>query len=31
VWTPRMDKASRDRFYQTWKKAVTRSFDWTEY
>jgi glycerol kinase len=30
VWTPKMDMTSRDRFYQTWKKAVTRSFDWTE-
>jgi len=25
-----MDDAKRDSFYRSWKKAVTRSFDWTE-
>lgn len=30
VWKPKMDSAKRDTFYCTWKKAVTRSFDWTE-
>jgi glycerol kinase len=29
-WTPQMDHARREEFYQTWKKAVTRSFDWLE-
>jgi len=30
VWKPKMDSAKRDNFYRSWKKAVTRSFDWTE-
>jgi glycerol kinase len=30
VWKPKMDGAKRDVFYRNWKKAVTRSFDWTE-
>jgi len=30
VWKPEMDDAKRDGFYRSWKKAVTRSFDWTE-
>jgi len=30
VWKPEMDDAKRDSFYRSWKKAVTRSFDWTE-
>jgi len=30
VWRPEMDDAKRDGFYRSWKKAVTRSFDWTE-
>jgi glycerol kinase len=30
VWQPKMDGAKRDAFYRSWKKAVTRSFDWTE-
>jgi len=30
VWKPKMDSARRDNFYRSWKKAVTRSFDWTE-
>jgi glycerol kinase len=30
VWKPNMEGAKRDSFYRSWKKAVTRSFDWTE-
>ena len=30
VWTPNMQQAERDRLYTGWKKAVTRSFDWTQ-
>jgi glycerol kinase len=30
IWKPQMQQADRDRFYRGWKKAVTRSFDWTE-
>jgi glycerol kinase len=30
IWKPKMAQAERDRFYNGWKKAVTRSFDWTE-
>ena len=29
-WEPNMDSDKRDGFYRNWKKAVTRSFDWTE-
>jgi len=29
-WKPKMAQAERDRSYRGWKKAVTRSFDWTE-
>jgi glycerol kinase len=29
-WTPRMRDADRERLYGSWKKAVTRSFDWIE-
>ena len=29
-WKPNMDSGKRDSFYRNWKKAVTRSFDWTE-
>jgi glycerol kinase len=29
-WEPRMEAADRERRYATWKKAVTRSFDWVE-
>src|SRR5207244_7644076 len=29
-WEPKMDEKTRERFYHLWKKAVTRSFDWTE-
>jgi len=28
TWKPRMESATRERQYQDWKKAVTRSFDW---
>jgi len=27
-WTPKMDSTTRQRLYSTWKKAVTRTFDW---
>ncbi|RME90007.1 MAG: glycerol kinase [Anaerolineae bacterium] len=27
-WRPQMDEATRERLYATWKKAVTRTFDW---
>jgi glycerol kinase len=30
VWQPNMGEAVRDRLYRRWKKAVRRSFDWTE-
>jgi len=30
VWKPKMDSAKRNDFYRNWKKAVSRSFDWTE-
>jgi glycerol kinase len=29
-WSPRLESAERERLYATWKKAVTRSFDWAE-
>ena len=29
-WKPEMDAALRDKEYQGWKKAVTRTFDWIE-
>jgi glycerol kinase len=29
-WTPRMDPSEVEREYGLWKKAVTRTFDWTE-
>jgi glycerol kinase len=29
-WTPSMDAAARDQQYAMWKKAVTRTFDWTD-
>jgi glycerol kinase len=28
TWKPQMDSGTRDRLYQEWKKAVTRSFNW---
>ena len=30
AWTPNMDEETRESLYKTWKKAVTRSFDWIE-
>ena len=30
TWNPRMDEKTRDGLYKSWKKAVTRSFDWIE-
>ena len=29
-WRPSMEAARRERLYRSWKKAVTRSFDWLE-
>ena len=29
TWKPKLDEAGRERLYKQWKKAVTRSFDWT--
>jgi glycerol kinase len=29
-WEPKMGEPSRKRLYHSWKKAVTRSFDWVE-
>ena len=29
-WDPRMDARMRDKRYQGWLKAVTRTFDWVE-
>jgi len=30
TWTPKLDPSSRENLYRTWKKAVTRSFDWVD-
>jgi glycerol kinase len=30
TWEPKMSSEVRERLYQNWKKAVTRSFDWME-
>jgi glycerol kinase len=30
TWQPHMDAASRESMYNSWKKAVSRSFDWLE-
>jgi glycerol kinase len=30
TWTPKLDGSSRESLYRTWKKAVTRSFDWVD-
>ncbi len=30
TWTPQMEKNRSNELYRFWKKAVTRSFDWTE-
>ena len=29
-WEPKMDEDKREELYRYWKKAVTKSFDWTE-
>jgi len=29
-WTPAMDTGERDRLYRSWKKAVTKTFDWVD-
>ncbi len=29
-WTPQMDESERQRLYNGWLKAVTRTFDWVE-
>jgi glycerol kinase len=29
-WTPAMNETTREHLYHFWKKAVTRSFDWSE-
>ena len=30
AWEPKMEKGRREEHYRLWKKAVTRSFDWSE-
>jgi glycerol kinase len=30
TWKPQMESAERDQLYRSWKKAVTRSFNWVE-
>jgi glycerol kinase len=30
TWQPHMDASTRDHLFRQWKKAVTRSFDWTD-
>jgi glycerol kinase len=30
TWNPNMEEETRARLYKSWKKAVTRSFDWTD-
>ena len=30
TWTPQMGAEQRDKYYKSWKKAVTRSFGWVE-
>ena len=30
TWEPAMDATDRDARYSEWKKAVTRTFDWTD-
>lgn len=29
-WRPRMDAETREKYYSSWKKAVTRTFNWVE-
>jgi glycerol kinase len=30
TWTPHMEEPTRGQLYRSWKKAVTRSFDWVD-
>jgi glycerol kinase len=30
TWVPQMAEATREELYRSWKKAVTRSFNWTD-
>lgn len=30
TWKPQMESSEREKLYQAWKKAVTRSFNWAE-
>jgi len=30
TWNPEMDERTREGLFKNWKKAVTRSFDWTD-
>jgi glycerol kinase len=30
TWNPKLDDVTRERKYRSWKKSVTRSFDWLE-
>jgi glycerol kinase len=30
TWKPQMEEEAREEMYRTWKKAVTRSFDWVD-
>jgi len=30
IWKPAKGQEDRERLYRGWKKAVTRSFDWTQ-
>jgi glycerol kinase len=30
TWKPNIEEATRERLYKSWKKAVTRSFDWLD-
>jgi glycerol kinase len=29
-WEPQMDSEKRDKLYRSWKKAVTKTFDWVD-
>ncbi|MFJ3403321.1 glycerol kinase GlpK [Promicromonospora sp. NPDC090134] len=29
-WTPAVEQGERDRLYRSWKKAVTKTFDWVD-
>jgi glycerol kinase len=30
TWTPEMEESKRESMYRSWKKAVTRTFDWVD-